>query len=138
MFTSPESEERLADFCEPGRSCRRLACFQARVEVFSGHQLVRRQMNACASHIVDAVQELSAWARAQADTGWLEVLAIDPYAAAQPAGPGDHAWRPGYGFAFYAEPLDQSSESASLAHGSRRACAPRPIVTPPSRSVSSA
>jgi len=121
MFTSPENAERLADFCEPGRSCRRLACFQARVQVFSGHQLIHRRINACASHIVDAVQELGAWARAQADTGWLEVLAIDPYAAAQPAGPGDRAGRPGYGFAFYGEPVDQSADGASFAQGSRRA-----------------
>jgi hypothetical protein len=121
MFTSPENAERLADFCEPGPSCRRLACFQARVQVFSGHQLIHRRINACASHIVDAVQELTAWGRDQADTGWLEVLAIDPYAAALPTGPGDSAWQRGYGFAFYAEPVDQSAGGVSLAQGSRRA-----------------
>jgi hypothetical protein len=121
MFTSPENAERLAVFCEPGRSCRRLACFQARVQVFSGHQLIHRRVNACASHIVDAVQELGAWARDQADTGWLEVFAIDPYSAAQPAGPGDSAWRSGYGFAFYAEPVDQSADGASFAQGGSRA-----------------
>jgi hypothetical protein len=121
MFTSPENAERLADFCEPGPSCRRLACFQARVQVFSGHQLIHRRINACASHIVDAVQELGAWARDQADTGWLEVFAIDPYSAAQPAGPGDSAWRSGYGFAFYAEPVVQSADGASFAQGGSRA-----------------
>jgi hypothetical protein len=121
MFTSPENAERLANFCEPGRSCRRLACFQARVQVFSGQHLIHRRINACASHVVDAVQELGAWARAQADTGWLEVFAIDPCAAAQPAGSGDRAFRPGYGFAFHAEPVDQSADGASFAQGSRRA-----------------
>ncbi len=121
MFASPESAERLVDFCEPDRSCKRLACFQARVQVFSGHQLVQRRINACASHIVDAVQMLGAWARDQAETGWLEVLAIDPYAAVQPAAADDGMWRPGYGFAFYAEPVDQPAGHASFGRGSSRA-----------------
>jgi hypothetical protein len=121
MFASPESAERLVETCEAGGPCRRLACFQARIQVFSGHELIHRRTNACASHVVDAVQGLGTWARDQAETGWMEVLAIDPYAAAEAAGAADSMWRPGYGFAFYAEPVDLPAATASFAQGSSRA-----------------
>jgi hypothetical protein len=61
--------------------CTRAAFFQARVEWAAGHERVRRRANACASHVIDAVQLLRAWGHElELAGGWLTVLAIDPYA----------------------------------------------------------
>lgn len=61
--------------------CTRAAFFQARVEWAAGRDRVRRRANACASHVIDAVQLLRAWGHdSELAAGWLTVLAIDPYA----------------------------------------------------------
>jgi hypothetical protein len=61
--------------------CAREAFFQARVEWAAGREHVRRRANACASHVIDAIQLLRAWGHDSEFTGgWLTVLAIDPYA----------------------------------------------------------
>lgn len=64
--------------------CTRAAFFQARVEWAAGapgRDRVRRRANACASHVIDAVQLLRAWGHdSELAGGWLTVLAIDPYA----------------------------------------------------------
>jgi len=61
--------------------CPREAFFQARVEWAAGPERTRRRANACASHVIDAIQLLRAWGHDSALTGgWLTVLAIDPYA----------------------------------------------------------
>ena len=86
MFLSPEAAERLAATCQAGRSCARLACFQARVEASTGARPVYRHVDACAGHVTDAVLDLKAWARDHSVIGgWLKVLVIDPYAAARRA-----------------------------------------------------
>jgi hypothetical protein len=105
MFISPEASERLAVTCKASRSCGRLACFQARVEASAGALPVFRHIDACASHIAEAVQDLKAWARDLSVRGLLKVLAIDPYAyarrAARGGGPAE------LNFAFYAVPVGQ-------------------------------
>jgi hypothetical protein len=60
--------------------CAREACFQARVEWAAGREPVRRRRNACASHVIESIQQLRAWGHDRELTdGWLTVLAIDPY-----------------------------------------------------------
>jgi hypothetical protein len=114
MFVNPEAAERLATICQAGRSCARLACFQARVEASTGARPVYRHVDACAGHITEAVLDLKAWARDHSVVrGWLKVLAIDPYAAAHYAasGPGTAALN----FAFYSVPVGQQATAAALA-----------------------
>jgi hypothetical protein len=61
--------------------CAREAFFQARVEWAAGCERVRRRANACASHVIEAIQLLRAWGHdSELTGGWLTVLAIDPYA----------------------------------------------------------
>jgi hypothetical protein len=61
--------------------CAREAFFQARVEWAAGRERIRRHANACASHVIDAIQLLRAWGHdSELTAGWLTVLAIDPYA----------------------------------------------------------
>jgi len=83
-------------------ACTREAFFQARVESPAGRGHALRRVNACASHLVEAIQAQRAWAEARQLTGsWLTVLAIDPYALPRLAARGvaDH------GFAFYSVPI---------------------------------
>ena len=113
MFVSPEAAERLAATCQAGRSCARLACFQARVEASTGARPVYRHVDACAGHVTDAVLDLKAWARDHSVIGgWLKVLVIDPYAAAR------RAARSGglaeLNIAFYAVPVGQPATAAAL------------------------
>ncbi|HEY6790512.1 MAG TPA: hypothetical protein VI365_24720 [Trebonia sp.] len=82
--------------------CPRAASFQARVESPADAEHPFRRANACASHLVEVIEELRAWARArQLADGLLTVLAIDPYALPWLAARGitDH------GFAFYTAPV---------------------------------
>jgi hypothetical protein len=61
--------------------CAREAFFQARVEWAAGRERIRRRANACASHVIEAIQLLRAWGHdSEYAGGWLTVLAIDPYA----------------------------------------------------------
>jgi hypothetical protein len=114
MFVSSEAAERLAATCQAGRSCARLACFQARVEASTGARPVYRHLDACAGHITEAVQDLKAWAVDHLVVrGWLKVLAIDPYAAAHRAGNG--AGPAELNFAFYAVPVGQQATAGALA-----------------------
>jgi hypothetical protein len=84
-------------------ACPRAAFFQVRVEWppgQPGHS--HRRANACASHLVEVIEQLRAWARDSHLTGgWLTVLAIDPYALPRLAALGI----PAPGFAFYSAPL---------------------------------
>jgi hypothetical protein len=94
--------------------CRREACFQARVESAVGHEHTRRRANACASHLVEVIQMLHAWARSsRLSGGWLTVLAIDPYAVSRLAAVGvtDH------GFAFYSAPINRPGVAAGRGEG---------------------
>jgi hypothetical protein len=95
-------------------ACAREACFQARVESPAGNQHIRRRANACASHLVEVIQMLRAWAGSRLLTGgWLTVLAIDPYALPRLAARGvtDH------GFAFYSAPITRAGVTARLEEG---------------------
>jgi hypothetical protein len=61
--------------------CAREAFFQARVEWAAGRERIRRRANACASHVIEAIQLLRAWGHdSELTGGWLTVLAIDPHA----------------------------------------------------------
>lgn len=116
MFVSPEATERLATTCQAGRSCARLACFQARVEASNGARTVHRHVDACASHITEAVLGLKAWARDHSVIGgWLKVLVIDPYAAACRAARGGGLAE--LNFAFYAVPVGQQASAALAGAG---------------------
>jgi hypothetical protein len=97
----PNLAPREAAACS---ACNREACFQARVDPAAGHDHAARRANACASHLVEVVQILRAWARSsRLSGGWLTVLAIDPYALSRLAAVGvtDH------GFAFYSAPINR-------------------------------
>jgi hypothetical protein len=95
-------------------TCRREACFQARVDPAAGHEHPARHANACASHLVEVIEMLRAWASSSrlAD-GWLTVLAIDPYAISRLAAEGvtDH------GFAFYSAPINWPGVAARREEG---------------------
>ena len=84
-------------------TCPGAACFQARIESPAGPEHTRRHANACASHLVEVIQMLRAWASSsRLAGGWLTVLAIDPYAISRLAeGVTDH------GFAFYSAPVSR-------------------------------
>ncbi len=113
MFLTSEAAERLATTCQTGRSCARLACFQARVEATTGAPTVHRHVDACASHITEAVLDLKAWASDHwAVCGWLKVLAIDPYPARHAA---SGAGRSELNFAFFAVPVGQPAAAVALA-----------------------
>ncbi len=114
MFVCSEAAERLAAMCQTGRSCMRLACFQARIEASTGSRRVYRRVDACAGHITEAVQDLQAWAGDHAVVGgWLKVCAIDPYAAAHGAAGGGAL--AALSFAFYTVPVGQRATTAALA-----------------------
>jgi hypothetical protein len=95
--------------------CGREACFQARVDPAAGREHAARHANACASHLVEVIQMLRAWARSsRLAGGWLTVLAIDPYAISRLAeGVTDH------GFAFYSAPVTPSDVTARHEEGCR-------------------
>lgn len=79
-------------------ACSRPAFFQARVESPVGREHTLRHANACASHLVEVIELLRAWARgSQLAGGWLTVLAIDPYGLPRMTALG----LPESGFAFY-------------------------------------
>jgi hypothetical protein len=93
-------------------ACPRAACFQVRVEGSPGHAC--RRENACASHLVDVIDLLRAWARdRRLAGGWLTVLAIDPYALPRLAALGI----PEPGFAFYSAPITATPVTAALLPG---------------------
>ncbi len=120
MFLSPEAAERLAATCQAGRSCARLACFQARVEASTGARPVYRHVDACAGHVTDAVLDLKAWARDHSVIGgWLKVLVIDPYAAAGRAARGRGLAE--LKFPFYAVPVGQQATAAPVGVGGEHA-----------------
>jgi hypothetical protein len=83
-------------------ACPRAAFFQAHVESPAGHEFILRRANACASHLVDVIVQLRAWATGNdVSRGWLTLLAIDPYAIPRFAAMNvvDQ------GFAFYTAPI---------------------------------
>jgi hypothetical protein len=91
-------------------ACPRAAFFQARIEWPPGAEHIRRRANACASHLVDVIETLRAWAQgSQLAGGWLTVLAIDPYALPRAAALG--VAEPG--FAFHSAPITPLSISRS-------------------------
>jgi hypothetical protein len=97
-------------------ACSREACFQARVDPAAGHEHAARHANACASHLVEVIQMLRAWASfSRLADGWLTVLAIDPYAISRLGAEGvtDH------GFAFYSAPISRPGVAARHEEGCR-------------------
>jgi hypothetical protein len=83
-------------------ACPRPASFQARVETPRGPEGTGRHANACARHLVGAIQMLQAWAAAHEVTGgWLTVLAIDPNELPWLADRGIA----GFGLPFYSAPI---------------------------------
>jgi hypothetical protein len=107
----PNPAPSLAGRCS---ACRRDACFQARVDPAAGHEHAARRANACASHLVEVIQMLRAWASSsRLAGGWLTVLAIDPYAVSRLAADGvtDH------GFPFYSAPLNRPDVVARREEG---------------------
>jgi hypothetical protein len=94
----------------PCSACTRAAFFQARVESPVGQEFTLRRVNACASHLVEVIKRLRAWARGHdASRGWLTVLAIDPYALPRLAALGIAD----PGFAFYSAPITQLVTAAA-------------------------
>jgi hypothetical protein len=90
--------------------CPRAAFFQVRVEGPPGHEHPRRRANACATHLVDVIELLRAWALdSHLADGRLTVLAIDPYALPRLAALGI----PEPGFAFYSAPVTADPVSAA-------------------------
>jgi hypothetical protein len=83
--------------CQADSDCDRAPRFQARLEAADGTERVQRDAEACAAHLCDMVQALTAWARAVHLTeGKLTVLAVDmplddPWAQARPAPGGPEA-----------------------------------------------
>jgi hypothetical protein len=97
-------------------ACARAAFFQARVESPAGREFILRRANACASHLVDVIQQLRTWACTHdVACGSLTVLAIDPYALPRLAALGIAD----PGFAFYSAPITQPI-GAALAEEERR------------------
>ena len=95
-------------------TCTRVAFFQVRVESPDGRELAGRA-NACASHLVEVIELLSAWARASEFAGgWLTVLAIDPYGLPRMTALG----LPESGFAFYTAPITVRVPASSPARSS--------------------
>ena len=83
-------------------ACPRAAFFQVRIEGPPGHERTRRRANACATHLVEVIERLRAWAGdSHLAGGWLTVLAIDAYALPRLAALGI----PEPGFAFYSAPI---------------------------------
>jgi hypothetical protein len=99
-------------------ACPRAAFFQARVELPTGGEHIRRRAASCATHLVDVIQLLSSWAWAsRLASGWLTVAAIDPYAQPRLATLGAVD-----GFAFYSGPIaslgpDARHEEEEIRHG---------------------
>jgi len=90
--------------------CPRAAFFQVRVEWPRGHKHTRRRANACASHLVEVIELLRAWARdSHLTSGCLTVLAIDPYALPRLAALGI----PEPGFAFYSAPITATAVAST-------------------------
>jgi hypothetical protein len=88
--------------------CPHAAFFQARVEWGTGPERIRRRVNACASHVIDAIQLLRAWGHdSQLTAGWLTVLAIDPHALPRLAALGIAD----PGFVFYSARLSSHAHS---------------------------
>src|ERR1700677_853310 len=109
---TPADDRASAGTCDADPNCVHVPCFQVQLEA-SRPRKAHRQSNACAYHVADIIQSLSAWAgqRALAD-GQLTILAIEPTAdgrrPGEPGGPAD----PGvpdrfdpHGFAFSTIPL---------------------------------
>jgi hypothetical protein len=64
--------------CQADGACCQPPRFQARLEAANGTEPIRRNSEACADHLGDMVQALTAWARVHHVTeGQLTVLAID-------------------------------------------------------------
>ncbi len=73
--------------CQAADVCSHPPCFQARLEAAGRSQThrVRKEADACAGHLGNMVQALTAWARAHGLTdGELTVLAVDPPPAGIP------------------------------------------------------
>jgi hypothetical protein len=77
--------------CQAGHTCHRPARFQARLEAAPGpgQSGLRKDAEACASHLTDVIQGLTTWASDHHLTdGHVTVLAIDPLPySAYPPGP---------------------------------------------------
>jgi hypothetical protein len=90
-------------------ACTREAFFQARIESPPGRRHTRRRVNACASHLIEVIQTLRAWAQASRLTaGCVTVLAIDPYSMPRLAALGITD----LGFAFYSVPITRPDAAA--------------------------
>lgn len=108
--------------------CTRAAFFQACGEWSGGHGLIRRRVNTCASHVIEAIQLLRAWGHASGLVdGWLTVLAIDPYALPRLAALG--ITDPG--FAFYSAPIARPVAAAGREEGNPTASAADPETLRP-------
>ena len=69
----------LPHACQADKACERPPRFQARLESVNGTGPVRKNAEACAAHLTEMVQALTAWASDHDLTdGQLTVLAIDP------------------------------------------------------------
>jgi len=90
-------------------ACPRPAYFQARIDTPPPSGRTRRRANACASHLVEAMELLRAWNQAHDIAGGrLTVAAIDPYALPWMAAQGISD----YGFAFYSAPITRPDPAA--------------------------
>lgn len=110
--------------------CTRAAFFQACVEWQGGNGLIRRRVNTCASHVIEAIQLLRAWGHVSGLVdGWLTVLAIDPYALPRLAALGIAD----PGFAFYSAPIAWPVATAGREEGNAAATAAGPRTVRPRR-----
>jgi hypothetical protein len=99
----PSVQKVISERAVACTECGGAAFFQARIEYPAGPEFIRRRANACSGHLIDIIQLLRSWARAQqiATGSWLTVLAIDPYALPRLAALGIAD----PGFAFYSAPI---------------------------------
>jgi hypothetical protein len=90
-------------------ACPRPAYFQARIDTPPPRGRTRQRANACASHLIEAMELLCAWSQAHDIAGGrLTVAAIDPYALPWMAARGIAD----YGFAFYSGPITRLDPAA--------------------------
>jgi hypothetical protein len=108
---SPPAQNVIPAEAATCSTCPRPAYFQARIDTLPPSGRTRRRANACASHLIEAMELLRAWNQAHDIAGGrLTVAAIDPYALPWMTAQGISD----YGFAFYSAPITRLDPAAHL------------------------
>ena len=102
--------------CDADPHCRHVPCFQVQLKA-ARPQHAHRQANACAYHVAEVIQALSAWAGERGLMGGqMTILAIEPAAGGrQPGGSGASSSEL-RGFPFSTIPLDEPESGRLAAH----------------------